>query len=532
MAFVAPTSAFSGLTAPDLAGRARRRPVPLLNTSWPTKRRKRRKGEVMQKEITGLVEQLKKSATEIMMSGVDDREALLTKSFGEFTDALTSQIAPVLPEEEEPLEKGLNHIASFASTLRMVANDVQRMKGKPGNYYPSDSYEREELPEEIAAMMDNVVHMGVLTLQQMVNDTVILPADDDAVGKAEAAGTLAKIAMTDGTDLDVITPLPEKYHDLLVDPLTLAAKWGDAARGVRKNTITLLKSLAQVEDGIPDDFIEAYPEFFEQPVRKAFGKPFGRKKDDEADDGTTTEGDGEGADTTGEDDEEGQDDGTGTADDTDGAMTGDDTPTNHLELLTRLLSVSLVIAGAMAQAAGINTGADQGDTDPMDATGVGAGNMAGGIGGSAPLRRSGDGDLTLAKIYAGEVVVPDDLADALEELDRLKAEAGEVAELRKQASEVESTKRDLAKLQETIERLGKMAAPAKGAVSTVAVGKAGDVSGAGAKSNDDRARELVELSKRDPHRAAAELIKSVHAAGGMPLIPSMMPPDAVAPLRG
>ncbi len=449
----------------------------------------------MHKGISDLVGTLGTSVKEIAASGRDDRDELLTKSLGEFQETLFQQLEDVLPVYE-PLQKGMNHIACFAQALRDIANRVDAMKsGRPGWMLGGDSEAtaKEKLPADISDMLDNFVHVGVLTLQAMVNDTAEMPIDDDALERAERAGELAKIECWDGEELLLKTALPPEYHEFLIDPVELVSGWAEAARHMTAQAVDLAEPMAKAEL-LPDVIYENYPELFEDPLTKDFppkkkrmpgtpGSMAGTEADGDETVGDETVGDGGNPDAA-------QDPGSDEID--------DDSPNSPLEMITRLASIIVVIAGSLSQNAGSST-------DP-DTVGGGYGGAQTSDDSYQSLNRSAPEEMTLQKIYAGEVEVDPALADALEELEFL----------RKRASDADKAADELQKLKETVARLSKVAAAPKGA--TMALGKREDNGGA-SQTQEARVQEVAELAKRNPEAAARELIKSVHGGGGTPLVP-------------
>lgn len=490
--FTQGSDAFSGLTNTDLRPRRGRRPVPLLDLTWPIRRRRRRKGEPMRKQITDLVGTLNESVSQIAASGREDRDELLTKSFQEFNGALLEQLAEVLPMQEEPLEKGLNHIATFADAVRRYANTVNALKTGRPSYMISDSSDngdRETLPDELAAMMDQSIHVGVLTLQAMVNHTAMLPEDEDALKQADQAGRLAKVEMVDGTEIAVETDLPEEYHELLTDPVELAAGYADAARAMTDQALAIAGPIVEQDPEAAEQLQEAYPELFDQSL----GKAFPPKKP------TTADEDGaDPADPTTADGEEPTD--------------VSDTPQDPIEMITRLASIIVVVAGSLQQGAAAGTA-----TDPrFDQSGSGAAAM--------PLARQADGPVTLAKINEGEIEIDPELAGALDELDTLRAQQADLGKrfegvdldaLHKAAAAVPELKDQLEKLRAAHDRLTKVAAPPKGAITSVTMGKGADI--AGTSADAESKAKLAELMKSDPEAASRELIKQAQR-NGRPLV--------------
>lgn len=459
----------------------------------------------MRKDVATMIGTLGKSVLEISGSGADNRDQLLNKSFDEFRDALFAKLEPVLPTEDEPLAKGLNHIACFANALRDIANRVQAIKtGQPAWLLGGDSSNggvNEMLPPEIADALDRFVAHGVVTLRQMVNDTAELPEDDADLERAERAGKLIKIMGTGGQELLVKTALPEGYWEYLTDPLDLLIDYAELARDMQNEALLLAEPMAKNGE-IPDTVVESYPELFEEPDsgttrdggRVGQNRPGLHKAEDE---NVGTGGDPGSANDPGSDD--GQDG--------DGADGADDLPQNPLEAMVRLATIIVALGGSLLQ-----SGAGD-ETDP-NATSDASG-MPDDSGANAGLTRMAPlsfGDVPLEKILKGEVEVSPSLADALEShLQLTKTYPG----LQK---ELEDKNRELTLLKETVERLRATPAAPKGAISdrVMTVGKAEDMqSGTGGMLKNEHER-IETLSKTNPDAAARDLIKLAHAGMGAP----------------
>jgi hypothetical protein len=451
----------------------------------------------MRKDITALVDTLKKSVVEISASDADTRDELLGKSMGEFQIALLSKLESVLGPEFEPLGKGLNHVAEFALALQLAADRVALAKI--------------EVPEEISDQMDRFIDVGVTTLRSLVNGTGEMPDTDEDFAKAERAGELAKVETIDGEEYYVRTTLPETYRSYFTDPVDLLADHALLARDFQNQAIAIADSMAKAEL-LPEGIVTEFPELFEQELSKAFPNQ--------------------------EDDADGNADPTQDPGDDSGEVgASDDAPQNPIEMMVRLASIIVVVGGSLMQA---GAGADQSDqSQPQASPDANADSMQDdgspppGPGPNMPpnmpskmpptepkkkpfpaqLQRQEPtiGETPLEKILAGEIEVHPTIADALDELVALRKSAGENEKLTKAMGELDA-------LKATVERLSKQPAAPKGALFQV--NKSED-SNPGALAGDAikaEANRISELAKLDPDAAARALVKSVHSAGGTPLI--------------
>lgn len=455
----------------------------------------------MRKDLSGLIATLAKSVTGISTTQpLESRDELMAKSFSEFEATLLERLDPVLPPDEEPLAKGLNHIATFANALRSAGNTVNALQtGKPSWMVSSDGGDADEkLPDEISDMLTDWINVGVDCLRSMVNSTAELPNESE-LRRLERSGNLAKIATFEGDELLVKTELPEDYHEFLTDPVEMLANMALHGQVFTERARAIAEDL-QKQDALPDEIVQSFPELFEPPMAKARDENVGTGGDPDAapDPGT---------------DPNGPDDGT-----------GDDAPQNPIELITRLASIIVVVAGSVLQGQGggapddtdVDTGTDDGTNAPP------VGNPTSRL--PPQLRRQAPSfDVPLKKILAGEVEVDPELADALEELDKLRKIAAAAkpaqpdAELRKQ---LDGANTELAKLKEMVERLQKQPAPAKGTVMVVE--KRDDTPGplpqSGPVDLNKIAAEVERLRDVDPDGAARALLKATHAGGGRPFV--------------
>jgi hypothetical protein len=487
-------NAFSGLTNTDLRPRRRRRrPVPLLNTSWVAGRR--RKGERMRKDFTDqlgtLFGTLKKSVIQISTAGAEDGNALIERSIDEFREALLDKIAPALTSNviEEPLHKGLNHVALFANALRDAGRAVEAIKTGRPTWMVSDSNAGtpEIVTPEIEEDMDRWIRVGVTALQSMVNETASEVTDAADLERAERTGELAKMLCGD-TEILIKTDLPEDYRDLLTDPLELFADTASMGQEFLRKAAELAGPFLEAGQ-MPDELIEAFPELFEPGL---FEVPMGKAAVDE---NAGAGGDPDAANDPGDggDDDEG-------------------TPSDPIDMITRLASIIVVVAGSLKQAG------EQDDDEPNggDASGFPDDtNAAQPLQRRAPMPRrpvmansaSAFGDIDLAKIHSGEIEVHASVADALEKALR-------------DAGQLEKTQSELRLLQATVARMQAQPAVPKGAIFAIAKSEDNTIrSGAAATKVEDDTARIGELAKTNPEAAARELMKSVHAGGGTPLVP-------------
>lgn len=499
MSFVQSAAPFSGLTNTDLRPRRRRRrPVPLLDTSWLIHAARRRKGDDdMRKELSAMIGTLRDSVAEISGSAVENRDELLTKSFGEFEEATLGLVGEILPPDEEPLAKGLNHIATFANLIRDCGNRINAMKTGSPSWMISggEGSEKEVVGPGIAEQMDHFLNVGILTLRSMVNETAALPDDEEDLERAEQMGDLAKIEMLDGTELLVKTALPADYHDLLTDPVDLLAEFALAGRVFTNQAMGLAKSMA-AEDALPDEIVTEFPELFE---------PMGKAAPDAAAAGGEID--------------------PGTDPDPGGDLT-DDAPQNPIEMMVRLASIIVVVGGSILQSGdAVDPNADP-DADPdedPDAAPAAAGPAP-----TAPAPKKKPAfmksepvfDAPLEKIFSGEIAVDPSVADALEELVVLR---GLKKRFDTSEQELSKTTQQLQLLQSTVDRLQAMPAAPKGVVfqpGPRAVTKQEDsgMPGGGDVMEAEVSR-IGEMAKNNPDGAAKELLKKVHMGGGTPLVP-------------
>jgi hypothetical protein len=385
--FTQSPSAFSGLTNTDLRPRARKkRPVPLLNTSFVTRRGRNSRNHHMRKIFADKLDLLKASITEISAAAPESRDALLAKSFSEFEADIGATLDEVAPEPE-PLAKGLNLISSLASLLTQVETTVKCIcEGKAYRY----SEANEECPEHIQMGLHHFLAIGEMVLREMVNDHVEMPEDEMDAEKAHQAGQLFKID-SDGGELLIKSRLPEHLVAFAEDPALLAI---DRIALGRELVATGRDVLIAMDDQglLPPELQKAIP-----------------PEDDDSEDETDQTAD---AGDMGEDTGDGSDMGDGT--DEDGAGGDDTDQMDPLEVIVRLASAIMVVGGSLIQAQGGSAaGGEDGMGAETDEDGTGEADMESEeTGGPGPAIHEGDNDGSTPEGESGQGA-SDHTADAM-----------------------------------------------------------------------------------------------------------------------
>lgn len=466
----------------------------------------------MQKDIVPLIDTLKASVNEIALSGADNREELLTRSFSEFQGTLLRKMDERYGADPEPLAKGLNHIAAFASALNRINQTITAIKtGRPSYMIDSDSNTTPEiLPAELAIGLDHFMGVGVFVLREMVNNSIELPETEEEMAQAEKAGELVKIDGVGGEDLMLRSALPDDLRGYITHPLDLMIDAADLGRGMMKIACDHADSLLQ-GDAVPANIIEEYPDIFEvddemgkafPPAKKKPGEtdppPAARARAPAADDGSATD----------------EANGTGAADQGAGLETGDvtdDTPQDPLEILARLATIMVVITGSLLQGQGGDPAA-AGGGDQTGAT------MPPGATATPPvgLQRGTPIETTpLAKIMGGEVEVDESLYDALVELEGLRKKAPALEK------KLTTTNTELELLKVKVAELSGRSEPPKGILSQPALGKGEEAAGGSAINVLTERLEKMRKSSSEGEggEAAKLLIGAVHSSGGRPFAP-------------
>lgn len=505
------SNAFGGMNNTDL--RPRRRRIPLLNTSWVT--RLHGKGRAMRKDVSGLVDTLYDSVAGIVASAAPETNTLLTKSFGEFADALEAQLEAEYGPDPEPLAKGLNHVSAFANALVKMEASIEAIKaGTP--IYEDDN---EPVVASTQAALDRFLGHGMVLLKQMANDTARMPENEEDLERAEQAGELVKVMSQFGDEMLVKSELPEDLVPYLTDPLDLMTEIASLGHEFVEDARDIADNLLAADpEAIPEDLVKMFPLVFEDPLQKAFppkrppAAQAGRNQGDEGDDGDQADqGDGSDQDDTDPQFQMGQGAGGGPgAGDT--SDVADDTPQNPIETITRLASIIVVISGSLQQAMG-GQGAQGQQPDMAGGQGADVRNV--GLQRGEPIL-----DQPLQKILAGEaeLQVPGmgqmTFAEALEELGQLRKQ---VPQLNKALGEKDSA---LGLLKQRYQEIAGQPVRPPGMAKGLPVSKSEDGMPGGTTIEGD-AEKLEKLAEADPEggQAAKFLIGRVHQGGGTPLVP-------------
>jgi hypothetical protein len=454
----------------------------------------------MRKEIADHLDTLKKSITEIALSGVDNREELLSKSIDQFHTALD----PILPQDREPLDDGLEPIAAFADLLEKASDSVALVKT--------------DVAPEAGELMDRFIDVGVTVLRGLVNATGSVIETEQELDKAEKAGQVVEIKTLDGEGYLVKSDLPEQFHQFFTDPVDLLSEYAQLGRQFSNQAIALADDLNKAEL-LPEGIAEAFPELFEVQVDgerlgKAFPPP--KKKNPFGASPPAGPGDdenvGDGADPDAANDPgDGADDGDGDMDEPD---VTDDTPQNPVEMMVRLASIIVVVGGSMLQAqGGDQPGMDADANDQSDVSGMpddeprNAGLMR-----QEPVGSLQKFEPTMDSILSGRVAVHPTVADALEEGITLRKRNDDMTK------QLTDTQAQLATLQATVDRLSRQPEPPKGALFTV--NKSAETVLPGVANSAAEAERIAQMAQTDPELASKQLLKGIHAGGGVPLIPA------------
>jgi hypothetical protein len=467
----------------------------------------------MRKDVSGLVGTLFDSVAGIVASASPDSSELLSKSFEQFGEALAQQLDVEYGPDPEPLAKGLNHVAAFASALSKMDASVEAIKsGQP--IFEDDN---EPVVASTMAALDRFVGHGVILLKQMVNDTADLPEDEEDLERAEQAGELIKVESEFGGEMLVKSELPEDLAQYLTDPLDLMAEMASMGSAMIDDARDIADVLLQGDpEAIPDDLAKALPLVFD--LRKE-APPFARKKRPEEADPDQDEGAEEGDD---ESDPMASGGAPGRAPGGGGPGMGDDDAgesgdagaggpqQDPIETITKLASIIVVIAGSLQEGA-----AAQGGMQQDAAAGQGADPRNVGLQRGEPIL-----DQPLQKILGGEaeIQVPGlgqmTFAEAIEELNTLRKQ---VPALNKELGEKGSA---LNLLKQRYDQIAGQPMRQPGMQKAVPVSKAEDGMPGGVSTEDDMQKlEKLQGSDSEGGAAAKFLIGRVHQGGGTPLVP-------------
>lgn len=417
--------------------------------------------------IEAMVEMLSKSVAAIVKDSSDtgNRDALLSKSFAEFSDALSEQIegalAKMAPAAEEPLFKGLGAVGRIANLVSTLANNVRDIQNGydswqlgPNNAIPANADPAS--PEVVEHLEDLLAHSEMI-LRCAVNEHCE-PMDD---GEDPGHHMVVMVPMGDGGEMAVKCDLPEDLAKFATDPAAIADMLAD-------HSFSLLEKAGVDSDSLSKAI-----------AGEGLAKDFGG--------GGAAPNDGSGADNSAL--PEGM---------------GDEDPLTTLGRLAALMMIQ--IDYIQQEVNGTNeptdpTGEDAG-TDPTDAGGSPGTDPNAAPAATPPVTKA-EGVDDLAKIAAS--MDDETLAKVLKskgiDIDHLTKMADENARLRAENEEFDA-------LAKTV--LAQPAAPKAPLY----------VSGTIAKGAEDAIapqQEEQDLSKLDPTSRAVELMKRQHKTSGTPV---------------
>lgn len=291
------------------------------------------------KELIGTLEQ---SVSEILTKGTpEERDALLKRSFEEFTAAMDGEMEKLAPaEEEEALFKGMGCVGRVAKLVADVAGHIEEIKtghdrygiGAPG----MAGFANDPASEGVSMWLDSALRACELALRTAVNECVEVHDDGDDVPEGFRLVTVPVAEAPDSDDMAVVvkTDLPEELAKFATDPAILAQMAID-------ESVDVLVGMG----------------FSPRRLEKALGieglaKAAGAEDDDEDQDEMEPDGD----------------EGMGGPGDGDGdeAMDEDEAADSPLDVLGRLLAGAMIqLASIQQMVEGQGQGEDEGDAGGM-----------------------------------------------------------------------------------------------------------------------------------------------------------------------
>ena len=486
--FTAPTTATGGLQNYDLEPAIRNlAPETAIRFTRPrlrfaaARRGKRHQRGLTKKDtpmdaIHQMVGTLAKSVTDIVAAGGDQRDALLTKSFDEFTAALGTSVADLaksaadgaVAERAEPLFKGLGTVGRVAQLASRISADMDLIKEGKDWKHQDDKEAKDPASDEVCELLDHALTFIELALRHSVNEHVDIAGEHDAVddhGMTHDGHHVLVVKSADGSDeMAVKTRLPAELAKFATHPSVLDDTRADLAcaellaQGVSEN------ALAKVFDDAGGE-----------PLNKAVQDPNAVPAGSSA----------------------------GGADDAGPDMSNQD-PMEALNLVGRLLAAAMIqLDGVMRMVEGpdADTGAEDGQGDGDD-TGDGTGD---GTDGGAPVQPGESNDETVKK------------------------NAGTLAGLNKRAGAPNAADPRIDQLTKAVgaltETVGKIAAatpqPAKGMLNDLArLTKAADGADAGGSAGGEEGMKKLaqEIDGLPPDQKVMALTKLAQQVTGRPAV--------------
>lgn len=256
MSWTAPSSPTGGLQPYRVEGAAPRRRSTADETYLRILRLFQNRSDAEPKQELGkmnpigqMVDTLRKSIDEALKIGAEDkRTELLNKSFSEFSAVLQNDVATAMDmvaqetymrgvtgkalvkidEDDGPLQKGISHIASFASALRSAESTVMSMV--------NDSYSRDQLSDDAKGATAAWVEFGAGVLRMLVMELgggMEMAAEPEMTGEAEVAAGEAEKSDAPGPKemAKLAKRLQAAVSRFSGAPLAKAAPDADAAAG-------------------------------------------------------------------------------------------------------------------------------------------------------------------------------------------------------------------------------------------------------------------------------------------------------------
>lgn len=519
-------SPFGGMTATDLAVQRNRtafmnrlRVAVRAEGVSSARRNKRRdrtfsnpKGQTSMQKFSQMLGALRSSASEILAAGGTDTEARLMKSLDEFEAAFGDELAKVAPipgEELDAVSLLADRLAGVHEAIALIEAGGCADLGRA----PSD---------DAIFLAKGVAHLGNLALQYAASDMADFARSERDLSDGEV---LLKIADAAGGEVLVKTALPDHAAPLVAHPEV-------------------------VLDGLADfglQFLDFLGFDLTKPlVKKA--PPFVKKeKAARGEEGDEAEGDEEAEDGEGEEEDEGEEGPEGFAEGEEGDEEGDDLDAlNPMERAARMASMALLEIANLKEQMGVGDGMDQaagddGTLSALDALGqhltlavleadalaqaAGGSPMMGGApepDGDEGFGGAGDGDGD----EGGGPANPAEQAEAEGDAgpgddERLERGAKEPKGLKKARPAVDPEKEELKKqLADAQDQLKKAAAqPSVQNLPMRVVTKGADAaSGPEAETDEVLAKRAADMAATDPNRAAAALIAANFRRGGVPVL--------------
>lgn len=423
---------------------------------------------------------LHKSVAELVAQAPENLAEELGKRFEDAGEALGQQL-----DADLPLEAGeADHVSFFEDSVHQLTKAAVALRD--GNVMlladnaPSDS---------AITLALHAADLGHIALQSLVNEEVEIIEKASDLGEGEA---LLKMDDGEGGDLLLKTALPEQMHELIV-----------TADEIDNRLAEIGASLLAHAGIAPHDLAKAFPMKGRRPPTNDGDEEDGEDEEDE--------------DPEDEDEEYEDQEDDGAEDDEE-----DDGPTDPVELIAEMGGMILIQVDALRQAQAQSGGEEQ-EGGPLDVFTKAAslivvqadevlkgGSMDDGMDDADSVDASG-GDPRMAAM--GKVDSP----EAEEALAKAAAAQTVVEELNKRLAE---SKAELETARAQAEKLGKMAAPAKAVTGAgAAVTKEAEMGHAAAEDQESEAKRLAKLNDEKPGEGTIELLKKVHAGGGVPFTP-------------